>query len=312
MTTEGHAPRSSERDSRIISEAARAPLVARSHQSSLTYYRPPASRRRQRAATRAIIHEAALAGPIAATPVAAGRLPDAAVGSFGNPVVLELVIGNDDRVRVKQADMNNSPFRQICALRIRAKNGQLFVGTGWFIGPRAVATAGHCVYLHKEGGWAASIEVIPAKFGSSEPLGDMTASRFRAVDGWIDQKRPDFDYGVILLDDSTAGDRLGWFEVLAEPDDHLKGALANISGYPADRDDANFQFFHARALSNATPTRIEYDIDTFGGQSGSPVWISTPSGVAAVGVHTTGAATGNSGTRITEPVIDNFLAWRDE
>jgi glutamyl endopeptidase len=315
MANEGHAPRRSERDHAVSSEAAAAPQAPRIHRApTLAYYQRPVRRqRRQRITQRAIANEAALVGaPGAATPVAAGRLPDAAVGSFGNPIVLEVVIGNDDRVRVKQPDMSRNPFRQICALRIRAKTGQLFVGTGWFIGPRAIATAGHCVFLHKEGGWAASIDVIPAKFGSSEPVGSLTSKKFRSTDGWIDRKSTDFDYGMLLLDDTSAGDRLGSFEVVAEADSQLDGAFANISGYPADRDDANFQFFHGRSMSGVTPTRIQYDIDTFGGQSGSPVWVDTPNGIAAVGVHTTGSSTSNSGTRITEAVIDNFLAWRDE
>jgi glutamyl endopeptidase len=307
---EGHQARRSERDVRIITEAAAVVTPRASRAPSLKYYQPPKPRGRQRA----IINEAAiLGGPAAITPVAAGRLPDAALGSFGDSMVLEVVLGNDDRVRVKQADMNRNPFRQICALRIRAQTGQLFVGTGWFIGPRAVATAGHCVFLHNEGGWAQSIDVIPSKFGASNPRGTLTSSKLRAVDGWTERKNTDFDYGVILLDDASVGEHVGWFEVAAEGNQELVGPVANISGDPADRDDANFQYFHARPVTRATPTRVEYQIDTFGGQSGSPVWIEESSGeIAAVAIHTTGGTTGNSGTRITEAVIDNFIAWRDE
>jgi glutamyl endopeptidase len=321
----GHEARRNERDLNIRSEAAEvfeAAEVEKPQIPTLEYYKPLRPKRLARRARPRILNEGALEGmsPEAAaadtgpadTTLTPPRLPDAAVASFGNPIVLEVVIGNDDRVRVKDRDLRRNPFRQICALRIKAKNGAMYVGTGWFIGPRTIATAGHCVYMHKEGGWAASIDVIPAKFGPREPYQRVTARKFRTVDGWIKEKRQDLDYAVILLDDESIGKRVGWFEVAAQSDGELKKSLANISGYPADLEQAEFQFFHARPLGRALPTRVEYDIDTFGGQSGSPVWVEGSGGVVAIGVHTTGAATGNSGTRITEPVIDNFITWGDE
>lgn len=246
-----------------------------------------------------------------AQPVAQ-RLPDAAVASFGRRMMLEIVIGNDDRIKVSEEDLTRNPYRQIAALRIESQSGTQYVGTGWFIGPRALATAGHCVYLHDDGGWASRIDIIPAKFGDKEPYRHFTATRFRATDGWTKGVSQDFDYGVILLDDGTPGDRTGWFEVNALEDTGLEGE-ANISGYPADRDNANYQYFHARPVKRVTQTRLQYDIDTFGGQSGSPIWIdSERDGVIAVGVHTTGGATGNSGTRINTDVIGNLIQWRDE
>jgi V8-like Glu-specific endopeptidase len=314
-TTEGHLSRRSEHDGRIdtgriVTEAVSANLQE-SH-VSLDYYRPPRSRRNApQRAPGGIINEAALAGLPVET-ATQGPLADAAIASFGDTIVLEVVLGNDDRVRVKDRDLRRNPFRQICALRIKAQDGSMYVGTGWFVGARAVATAGHCVYLHKAGGWAASIEVIPAKFGSREPYLRFVSKRYRAPDGWAEQKRAELDYGLILLEDESIGGRLGWFETSAESDARLSAATANISGYPADRDSANYQYFHARPLTPPTQTRLQYDIDTFGGQSGSPVWLEMASGVVAVGIHTTGGATSNSGVRITEPVIDNFLAWRDE
>lgn len=197
---------------------------------------------------------------------------DAWAGSFGVTHVLEVVFGRDDRVAVTEVRRN--PWRQICALSIRAKTGREFVGTGWLIGPRAVATAGHCVYLHREGGFAESIDVIPARNGAQRPFGSFPAKRMKSVDGWIKEKRPDCDYGVIQLDDDI-GSKLGWWEVRTEPDEFLLGTDANISGYPADRDSATRQYFHARKLQDVSPGLLYYRIDTFGGQSGSPVWQTT-------------------------------------
>ena len=53
------------------------------------------------------------------------------------------------------------------------------------------------------------------------------------------------------------------------------------------------------------------EIDTAGGQSGAPVWMKMADGSRlGVGVHTNGAVTGNSATRICQPVFDNITAWK--
>jgi V8-like Glu-specific endopeptidase len=237
---------------------------------------------------------------------------DVSIASFGNTNVLEVVIGTDDRARVPGADLKRNPWRQICALRIKSRSNKNYVGTGWFIGPKTLATAGHCVFLHLDGGWAKSIEVIPALNGGSRPHGQVFSNQFRAVDGWVNDKRQSSDYGVIQLTDDTLGRKLGWFEVVAETDDNLRQTIGNISGYPADLDQASRQYFHARRLVDVSSQLLNYDIDTFGGQSGSPIFHDTGSEIFAVGVHTTGSAVGNSGTRITEEVLDNLATWAEE
>jgi V8-like Glu-specific endopeptidase len=234
---------------------------------------------------------------------------DAAEASFGETLILEAIIGNDDRVRAPDDFMRTNPWRQICALRIRSRTGRSFVGTGWFISPRLLATAGHCVFMRDEGGWAASIDVIPGKFGDQDPYGRRTSSIFATVDGWVDEGGRDFDYGVILLEDTELGGAVGNFEVQAATNAELTGATARISGYPADRDRAEFQYYHERTLTRISQSRLMYDIDTFGGQSGSPIWSQENGKVVAVGIHTTGSVTGNSGTRISEPVLDNMITW---
>lgn len=248
--------------------------------------------------------------------VAIAELPpirDAAEGSFGETTILEVVIGVDDRVAVEDGQIRSNPWRQICALRIHASSGTEYVGTAWFIAPNVLATAGHCVYLRDDGGWATSIDVIPGMAGGLEPYGRATSTRFASVDGWRDTGGRDFDYGVIFLDGSDLGARVGNFGVEAQPDADLVDAVSRISGYPSDRDRATRQYYHERPLKSVSPTRINYDIDTFGGQSGSPIWRQIAGvGAVAVGIHTTGTATGNSGTRITEDVLENLVAWTGE
>lgn len=294
----GHRPLSNSSDGSIVHES----MVARqTNRRTLPYYEGP----RRRDPT---IREAAIimdpAGP------EGPGLPDVAVASFGDSTVLELVIGADDRVRLAEGLTGRNPWRQICALRITSQTGKRYVGTGWWISPTAVATAGHCVYLQNEGGWAASVDVITAKHGSRQPYGVVQSTTFHAVDGWTAGREKDFDYGVIEVKDTDIGQRVGNFAVRALDDDELEGVVAKISGYPADRDQAAYQYFHERPLINASATRLTYDVDTFGGQSGSAIFCDTlDHGRVVIGIHTTGGFASNSGTRITEPVLANLVKW---
>jgi V8-like Glu-specific endopeptidase len=305
MAAPGHRPVSSDdsaEESQPILEAA-VPLTNR---VSVHYYQPPAPPPR-------ITNESsvfAVLGPPAAAEVA---LPDVAVASFGQTDVLEAIIGNDDRVKVAKPLLSTNPWRQICSLRIKSKSGMVYAGTAWFIGPKTLATAGHCVYMLNDGGWAASIEITPAQYGDSAPFGKIKATKFSAVDGWTVQNLRDFDYGVIHLASREVGEKIGNFAVESFPDALLANVVAKVSGYPADREQAKFQYFHERPIMSLTPTRITYDIDTFGGQSGSPIWEDTAEhGVVAIGIHTNGGISSNSGTRVNDEVIDNLISWLED
>lgn len=310
MASPGHTPMKNtdrlEVGERVLESAG--PLVT--SKMSLPYYRRPVVDRVPRRSLEAFADE---------TAVAVETLTDVAAASFGNTAaitdtrILEVVIGTDDRVRVTKERMAMNPWRQICALRIVSQTDRTFVGTGWFIAPGVLATAGHCVFLQDEGGWAKSIRVIPAKHGGDEPFGTLTSKEFASVDGWVKQRQRDFDYGVIFVDDATVGTKVGNFAVDVLGVSALKGTDAQISGYPADRDRAEFQFFHARPMLDVTDTRLVYEIDTFGGQSGSPIWQETvEGGLVAVGIHTTGGVSSNSGTRITGDIMDNLVTWVTE
>ena len=278
---------------------------------SLPYYTRPTRPARPEAST--VVLESFAPGAEAQP---TGPLLDVAAASFGSAPrnadtpILEAVIGDDDRTRVTPAFMLRNPWRQICALRITSKSNRTYVGTGWFIAPGVLATAGHCVYLQDDGGWAKSIRVIPAKEGTREPLGSQISTRYKSVDGWVKKRSRDMDYGVIFLDDKGPGTELGNFSVQALDVDALKRTDAQISGYPADLDRAEFQYFHLRPMLDVTDAQLIYDIDTFGGQSGSPIWQQTAElGLIAVGIHTTGGVSSNSGTRINRDVLDNLVTW---
>ena len=56
--------------------------------------------------------------------------------------------------------------------------------------------------------------------------------------------------------------------------------------------------------------KVFYDIDTFGGQSGSAVYRIINGGRYGVAIHAYGGAVTNSGTRIITAVYNNMVAWK--
>lgn len=220
---------------------------------------------------------------------------------------LEVIIGTDDRLRI--TGTKNSPWRRYCALRITFPSGRTYRGTGFLIGRRAVATAGHCVYLHAEGGWARKIEVIPGMNGNDRPFGSAFAVSMRSVGGWVNGKQPASDYGCVILPQGAFGGRsLGKFGFAALSNAQLLACPAVLGGYPGDKPFAQL-WGMSRKIKTVGPKTLTYDIDTMGGQSGAPVYIKHKGSRTVVGIHNYGAGTGNSATRVTKPVFDRLKAW---
>ena len=218
----------------------------------------------------------------------------------------ESVCGSDDRVQITAT--TSVPWRWICKLVITFPNGAGGGCTGWFIGPKAVMTAGHCVYSSANGGWARQIEVIPGMNGASRPYGSMIGTSFRSVVGWTQNGDPNYDYGCIILP-SPLGNQVGYFGFAALTDSSLNGLLANNAGYPGDKPFGT-QWFNAGRVTNVTARKFYYMLDTYGGQSGSPTWRLQSGQRHAVGIHAYGGCP-NSSTRITTPVFNNMLTWRN-
>lgn len=236
-------------------------------------------------------------------------MKDAAVAHFEGGTPRESVCGADDRVQIERASA--PPWRMIAKLFITSGDGGRYVGTGWFISPRTVVTAGHCVFSSRTGGWARSIEVVPGMNGRLRPFGTAISSEFKSVNGWIEREDIAFDIGCIVLPRaSRLGDKVGWFGFANLEEASLRNLLVNTSGYPADKT-IGTQWFNAGRITEVQANRLAYFVDTFGGQSGSPVWRyrADKGSREVVGIHNYGGCA-NRASRIGAGVFERLKAWK--
>ena len=238
------------------------------------------------------------------------QLRDIGEASFGSPgPVMETVHGTDDRVRITNTAVY--PWRVHASLRITAADNSMWIGTGWFVGPRILITAGHVVYIKGSGvpgrdGWVKKIVVMPGRNGSSLPYGSTVSSRLWTVNGWANSANHEYDYGAIILS-SSLGNRTGW---LGNGNwSNLNNVGANISGYPGDKPSGT-QWYAARRVDSSSARKVYYDIDTAGGQSGSAVYRFHNGGRYGIAIHAYGGSRVNSGTRINSAVFKNIKAWK--
>jgi glutamyl endopeptidase len=243
-------------------------------------------------------------------------LPDIGLASFPAAARAfgarpESIIGSDDRTEI--TNTTAYPFRAIASLAITAADGSRWIGTGWFISPRTLVTAGHCVYIKNSGvpgrdGWVRSITVIPGRRGSTKPFGQAISTNFKSVAGWTNNGDQNQDYGAIVIP-TPLGNTVGTFGFGVYSDADLLTVTANISGYPGDKP-AGTQWFHARRVTSVGPQKVFYETDTMGGQSGAPVWRVTGGQRVAVAIHAYGGAFANSGTRVSASVNTNLISWK--
>jgi len=241
----------------------------------------------------------------------AATLIDIGAASFREGITLETVHGQDNRIQVKET--NKYPYRINASLLITARDGSQWMGTGWFISDRTLITAGHCVYITNSGvpgrdGWVKTIQVMPGRNGTELPFGSVTSSHFWTVKGWADTGDENYDYGAIVIP-TDLGKTVGTIGYGSFEDSDLVNAVANITGYPGDKETGTL-WYDSKGIASVNPTKVVYDIDTAGGQSGACVYVIQGGQRIAVAVHAYGGPVTNSGTRISPPVYQNLTNWK--
>jgi Trypsin len=129
--------------------------------------------------------------------------------------------------RVWQTPTTSFPFRAVVGLHIKfplTPSDKAKGCTGSLIGDKHVLTAGHCVFLSSQGGWATSIRAMPGLDGKLEPFEQEFIEPFghafmvqkRSVTCWSESNDWECDYGLITLDKTF---NVGAFGLLSLSDD---------------------------------------------------------------------------------------------
>ncbi len=215
----------------------------------------------------------------------------------------ESVIGPDNRYPI--SNTKAYPARAVALMTM--STGRC---TAWMIGADTAVTAGHCVF--DGGAWSTNVRIYPGYTGTSAPYGYCTARRLYSVTGWTVSGNSDYDYGAVKLN-CKVGNTVGWFGFRWQSAT-LNGQGTIVQGYPGDKP---YTQWAANDFVRVTYARkIFYANDTTGGESGSPVY-NAISGCnpCSIAVHTNGVGLYgqpyNSGTRITQDVFNNLIAWRN-
>lgn len=230
------------------------------------------------------------------------------IESFFEDMLPETVCFPDERQQ--QLDTVSAPWSGNCLLVITLSGGSQALGTGWLMGPRLVVTAGHCVHAGAGGSFFQSVEVIPGANGPLQPFGAkvVASAELRASSAWTATGSQALDYGAILLDaafTSGAGSSPDLHPVSVKSDLELSSADVYLSGYPGDKLFGT-QWSDDDPVFMVQSERLHYNLDTFGGQSGSAVIDIADQ--TAVGIHNYGGCP-NRCTRITGAVKADLDAW---
>ncbi|SEO89337.1 glutamyl endopeptidase [Amphibacillus marinus] len=218
----------------------------------------------------------------------------------------QVIIGADNRIRV--FDTTTYPYSSVVQLIMHWENNFIrTVCSGKLIDANSVATSAHCFIPSPTEsvtrGNLQWVEIIPARNGSSAPFGIAYAITIYALQEYIDNSSSAYDFAVVNvnLDFSDAGSMLV---------SDLTGAelLVNnftISGYPVDKalDLGNYyQWYHSGPITEILDWTFRYQIDTYGGQSGSAVYYNNFGVFTIGGIHSAGSQEGqyNVAHRITQ------------
>lgn len=223
------------------------------------------------------------------------------------------VIGSDNRTRVTAT--TTYPNRAIGLLRFNDPAGNPRRCTAWLYDESTVATAGHCVYTHDNTnnihGWNSGFLFYPGRNADQSPYGSCGWTTAYSVNGWTADNNAEYDYGALVLNCSV-GTTVGWFGLHWQSASY-DGTSVTVRGYPGDKTPTYSMWTHSGPITSSATRQLFYQIDTAGGQSGSPVYMpgcGTYCGIADHAYGRYGGSNANRGTRITEAAFNNYLNWR--
>jgi glutamyl endopeptidase len=226
-----------------------------------------------------------------------------------NDNVYESVIGIDSRYTVNPYSY---PYTAVARITYAGDNAAC---SGWLSSADTLVTAGHCIWDKATKQRLVIDKVYPGYDGNrlTPPNGVCTVKKTYLYPEWLNDNNNAFDVGIIKLDCTRKDLQPLSYAYLPSGID-FKGITLTISGYPADKSRAEAQWASQGKLLDYSTELLAYDNDTYGGMSGSPIWLDAGNGKPplVIGIHTTGysdvngAGTLNAGVHLTSRIITDI------
>ena len=221
------------------------------------------------------------------------------------------------------------PFTTGVELQITYPDGKHFVGSGVMVDSYHVLTAGHVIYDASQGGFATSIIATPELNGTSGRFGTASMTHETTYNTWINYSKAhpgltapgDLDIGLFSLN-KNIGNSTGWMSYGYDNNNgrFSSGTTLNTFGYPAAGGyNGTVEEFSTGTIAGLSSdgSAIDYyqgQITTFGGSSGSPLYLyNSSTGARTVyGIVVGGNGTPTSlnyATRITQSIYNDVGSW---
>ncbi|MDD2837357.1 MAG: trypsin-like peptidase domain-containing protein [Sulfuricurvum sp.] len=195
-----------------------------------------------------------------------------------------MIFGSDSRIQISPVGLDRYTYSPAVQIISYFPDGTVAQGSGIVIGNNDVLTAAHVLYSRDNGGYAIAYEVTPIRMDNVEPFGVVYGSSAVVSNGWISDEIFTEDYGLITLE-RTIGYQTGWISPVSATSLSIGTTLSSF-GYPGDLNGGNSLY-----RTDGTIDEIGYrlfkfkdDFDSMGGQSGSGVFLITPTKVELVGL----------------------------
>ena len=208
------------------------------------------------------------------------------------------------------------PFRWIADIDRDTGSGHSNC-SGALVSPYHIITAAHCV--HTGGGGTSNFRdksdytVYLGRDGDEFPYGVAKVTKMRALKGWINDDKSDYDMALLTLD-RRVGDYTGYFSMAALSKSELENSKLNLAGYPSEGSAFNGDdLIHSYGpVDEVSDYKIYYKpsegLEGVGGHSGAPVWLSKNGQRQLVGVHRGSGSTRDNATRLTSARLNT---WRN-
>ncbi|GKU05894.1 glutamyl endopeptidase [Fusarium langsethiae] len=245
----------------------------------------------------------------------------------------ESIIGEDQRALVDFSDfLEGGKYRSIVKIQARfeGKGKPVWMmGTGWLIRPDVLVTAGHVVYdWGRRYGAASQIRCFIGYNGRASLQTAQVQARYGvkviSTEEWLqDAGNRTRDLAFIQVDRAFTGNLRTFNYVNTPPSGHK--TLLGVVGYPGDKslkdpetgdEEKGAQMYEEYAkndydIGESARRMVEYQISTFGGQSGAPILRRANGQLVSIGTHCYGGGgtDSNSGNAIGGPYGNDYEAF---